>query len=55
MGLMGIVVGASAAGTAAVARSVSDAVLPRMMGRADRKHQMSTHSAAKQFNGGGPV
>lgn len=38
---MGIVVGASAAGTAAVARSVSDVVLPRVMGHADHKHQLS--------------
>ncbi|OBI16240.1 MULTISPECIES: hypothetical protein [unclassified Mycobacterium] len=40
MGLMGMVVGASAAGAAGVARSVSDTVLPRMMGSADHKHQM---------------
>lgn len=41
MGLMGMLVGASAAGAAGVARSVSDTVLPRMMGNADHKHQMN--------------
>ncbi|OBK69720.1 hypothetical protein A5653_11910 [Mycobacterium colombiense] len=48
MGLMGIVVGASAAGTAAVARSVSDAVLPRMMGHADHRHQLSMQLHAQR-------
>lgn len=48
MGLMGMVVGASAAGTAAVARSVSDAVLPRMIGRADHKHQMNMQMHAQR-------
>lgn len=48
MGLMGIVVGASAAGTAAVARSVSDAVLPRVMGHADNKHQLSMQLHAQR-------
>jgi hypothetical protein len=41
MGLMGMVAGASAAGAAGVARSVSDTVLPRVMGNADHKHQMA--------------
>ncbi|WP_212568093.1 hypothetical protein [Mycobacterium colombiense] len=44
MGLMGIVVGASAA----VARSVSDAVLPRVMGHADHRHQLSMRLHAQR-------
>ena len=43
MGLMGTVVGASAVGIAGVAKSTADAVLPRMMGSIDHKHQMTMH------------
>jgi len=48
MGLMGMIVGASAAGAAGVARSVSDTVLPRMMGNADHKHQMTMQLHAQR-------
>ncbi|OBG70498.1 MULTISPECIES: hypothetical protein [unclassified Mycobacterium] len=48
MGLMGMVVGASAASAAGVARSVSDTVLPRMMGNADHRHQMSMQLHAQR-------
>lgn len=48
MGLMGMVVGASAAGAAGVARSVTDTVLPRMMGNADHKHQLNMQLHAQR-------
>jgi hypothetical protein len=40
MGLMGTVVGASAVGIAAVARSAADTLLPRMVDGSNNKHQM---------------
>ncbi|WP_156687432.1 hypothetical protein [Mycobacterium sp. Marseille-P9652] len=49
MGLAGMVVGASAVGVAGVARSITDTVLPRMMGSTDHKHQVSMSLQAQRY------
>jgi hypothetical protein len=43
MGLMGMLVGASAMGVAGVARSAADTFLPRMVDSGNNKHQMQMH------------
>src|SRR5271166_2388200 len=43
MGLLGMVVGASAVGAAGIARSVTDTVLPRMVENTNHKHQIKMH------------
>ncbi len=49
MGLAGMVVGASAVGVAGVVRSITDTVLPRMMGRTDHRHQVSMSLQAQRY------
>lgn len=49
MGLMGMVLGASAVGVAGVARSVADTVLPGMVEKTNHKHQMNIHLHSQRY------